>query len=200
MKKSETTDLLTPERGRGRPTDYSAELADLICERIIKGMSVRKIGDMDDMPCEDTIYTWLARHRDFSEKYNEAVQHRTTKYMDECVDLADNMPDGVMFIAGNGNLYTRDEVLQLNAQERAMAGLQPIGLSTELINKRRLQIETRLKAAARMHPRKWGERTFVESKNDNTNVNVETTTTELRNAPDAVISALANVLKESGLK
>lgn len=147
--------------GAGRPTDYSLEMAEAICEDIIRGMSVRKIGMKEDRPCEDTIYTWLAKHSEFSEKYERAVQHRTTRYMDECVDLADMMPDGVMFIAGNGQMYTRDECLMLNAQERAEAGLMPIGLTSELIAKRKLQIETRIKAAARMHPRRWGEKSTM---------------------------------------
>ncbi|MBP2564522.1 hypothetical protein CFBP5875_04625 [Agrobacterium pusense] len=162
MKKSQTTDVTTLERGRGRPTDYSDELADAICERIITGLSVRKIGDMDDMPCEDTIYTWLSKYEYFSEKYEKACQHRTTKFMEECVDLADTLPDGVMFLGLDGRLYERIEVLQLTVQERAEACLVAIGLTTELINKRKLQIDTRLKAAARMHRSKWGDRSEVD--------------------------------------
>lgn len=153
----------------GRPTDYSPEVAELICELIIKGYSVRKIGDVDTMPCEDTIYTWLAKYPEFSEKYDEAVKHRTNKYMEECVDLSDNMPDGIMFLGLDGRLFERSEVLMLTPKERVEAGLQPIGLSTELINKRKLQIETRLKAAARMHPRKYGEKreTILTGDKDN---------------------------------
>ena len=157
----------------GRPTDYSAEIAEAVCELIIKGYSVRKIGELEPMPCEDTIYTWLAKYSEFSEKYTEAVQHRTNKYLEECVDLSDNMPDGIMFIGLDGRLFERIEVLQLSVQERALAGLQPIGLTTELINKRKLQIETRLKAAARMHPRKYGERLITENKTENINVNAD---------------------------
>ncbi|WP_064830972.1 hypothetical protein [Rhizobium phaseoli] len=157
-----TTEVATPERGRGRPTDYYDEIADIICERIITGLSVRKIGDMEDMPCEDTIYTWLAKHEYFSEKYEKACQHRTDKFMEECVELADTLPDGVMFLGLDGRLYERIEVLQLTVQERAEAGLVAIGLTTELINKRKLQIETRMKAAARMHRKKWGDRSEVD--------------------------------------
>ncbi|MER8524539.1 MULTISPECIES: hypothetical protein [unclassified Mesorhizobium] len=72
------------------------------------------------------------------------------------MDLADMMPDGIMFIAGNGNLYTRDEVLTLNERERAEAGLLPIGSSNELIAKRKLQIETRMKAAPHTSADVWG--------------------------------------------
>lgn len=105
---TEIVDPNNPARGPGRPSDYSPLLASIICEHMTKGLSVRKIGGMEEMPCEDTIHTWLARYPHFSEKYEKAVQHRTTKYMDEGVDLADMMPDGIMFMAGNGQMYTRD--------------------------------------------------------------------------------------------
>ncbi len=147
---------------QGRPSNYSNELADLICERMIQGRSIRKISEMEDMPCEDTIYAWLAKHDYFSEKYRAAVEHRTNKFMEECVDLADNMPDGIMFIGLDGRLYERIEVLQLTVRERAEAGLSPIGLTTELIGKRKLQIETRMKASAQMNPRKYGPKTIIE--------------------------------------
>ena len=78
--------------------------------------------------------------------------------MEECVDLADDMPDGIMFLGLDGRLYERIEVLTLTVQERADAGLQHIGLTNELISKRKLQIETRMKAAARMHLRKYGDK------------------------------------------
>ncbi|MGG7581712.1 hypothetical protein [Rhizobium sp. Nf11,1] len=149
-------------RRTGRPSDYSIEVAEDICELVVQGNSIRRIAELDIMPTESTIYSWLAKHTEFSEKYTEAVQHRTQKYLEECVDLADNMPDGIMFIGLDGRLYERIEVLQLSVQERNEAQLQPIGLTNELINKRKLQIETRLKAAARMHPRKYGDKSEVD--------------------------------------
>lgn len=153
-------------RPQGRPSDYSDELADLICERMIMGKSIRKISEMDDMPCEDSIYTWLAKHPYFSEKYRVAAEHRTNRFMEECVDLSDNMPDGIMFIGLDGRLYERIEVLQLTVRERAEAGLSPIGLTNELIGKRKLQIETRMKASAQMNPRKYGPKTVTTIQTD----------------------------------
>jgi hypothetical protein len=180
----------TALRPRGRPSDYSEETVDVICELIIRGLSVRKISELDGLPSEDTIYAWLARYPYFSEKYTQAVQHRTNKYLEECVDLSDNMPDGIMFIGLDGRLFERLEVLQLTPKERVEAGLQPIGLTTELINKRKLQIETRLKAAARMHPRKYGER--LQTENQNTNLNV--TPDDLADKSDEQIIAARNIL------
>lgn len=153
---------------KGRPTDYSDELADVICERMVTGKSIRKISEMEDMPCEDTIYTWLAKHSYFSEKYRVAAEHRTNRFMEECVDLSDNMPDGIMFIGLDGRLYERIEVLQLTVRERAEAGLSPIGLTVELIGKRKLQIETRMKASAQMNPRKYGPRMTTTLTGDET--------------------------------
>jgi hypothetical protein len=82
--------------------------------------------------------------------------------MDECVDLADTMPDGVAFLGTDGRLYTRDEVMSLTVQERAILELVSIALTPELIKKRQLQIETRLKVCARMHPRKYGDKLQTE--------------------------------------
>lgn len=57
---------------KGRPSKYSNELADLICERMVTGKSIRKISEMEDMPSEDSIYTRLAQHTYFSEKYRRS--------------------------------------------------------------------------------------------------------------------------------
>ncbi len=43
-------------RPQGRPSDYSDQLADLTCERMIMGRSIRRISEMDDIACEDKIY------------------------------------------------------------------------------------------------------------------------------------------------
>jgi hypothetical protein len=146
----------------GRPTDYSDKLVEHLCEKISSGMSVRRICEKEDMPSEDTFYKWLAKYPKFSEKYTQAVRHRTDKYLEECVDLADTMPDGVAFLGTDGRLYERDEVMALQVRERAELGLVAIALTPELINKRKLQIETRMKAAARMHPRKYGDKVQTE--------------------------------------
>lgn len=48
--------------------------------------------------------------------------------------------------------------MRRNALERASI---PTALTDELVNKRKLQIDTRLKAAARMKPRKYGDSSTV---------------------------------------
>lgn len=59
-----------------RPTDYSDQLADEICVRIISGRSLNKVCRDEDMPCRDTAYLWLSKHTYFSDKYTLAAQIR----------------------------------------------------------------------------------------------------------------------------
>jgi len=63
----------------GRPTKYSPEMVDLICERIAKhpwGLE-RICNHYDDMPCKDTIFAWLAKHDSFSDRYLIAKAKQT---------------------------------------------------------------------------------------------------------------------------
>ena len=53
-----------PPRG-GRPTDYTPELATLICERMVEGETLRKICADDEMPNRSTVFRWLVKHQEF---------------------------------------------------------------------------------------------------------------------------------------
>lgn len=50
-----------PKLPRARPSDYTPELADLICARIIEGESLRSICKDDDMPSAVSVYAWLRK-------------------------------------------------------------------------------------------------------------------------------------------
>jgi len=41
-----------------RLSEYTEEMADKICDLVAGGSNLTKIGQMDDMPCRDTIYKW----------------------------------------------------------------------------------------------------------------------------------------------
>lgn len=57
--------------GLGRPTDYTSELADEICRRLV-AESMLKICMDDHMPSRQTVYNWLGQHPDFFDKYVKA--------------------------------------------------------------------------------------------------------------------------------
>jgi hypothetical protein len=57
-----------------RPTDYTPELGDQICELLADGMSLRAICQADDMPHRATVFRWLARAglEEFRDQYARA--------------------------------------------------------------------------------------------------------------------------------
>ena len=78
----------------GRPTDYTPELASIICERLsTEEGGLSEICKADDMPSPSTVYLWLTKHKEFSEMYAHAreslgvyVAHRGVK---EAIDAKD---------------------------------------------------------------------------------------------------------------
>lgn len=76
----------------GRPSVFSKELGNLICERIANGESVLKICKDKEMPCRKTVTNWLLdkNKKDFLRNYEEAVNVRTENMFDEIEDIADN--------------------------------------------------------------------------------------------------------------
>lgn len=79
----------------GRPTDYTPELADTICERVIM-RPLHKVCDDADMPSESTVYAWLAKHAEFSEKYARARAIRAFRRAEQVDQVREDMRSGVI--------------------------------------------------------------------------------------------------------
>lgn len=72
----------------GRPSDYSQELADLICDRLIAGESLRAICRDPDMPAKITVLHWLSRHEEFRAQYAHARDLQAEAEFDDMEELA----------------------------------------------------------------------------------------------------------------
>ena len=60
---------------RGRPTNYTPEIADEICARVMESdYGLEQICGKDGLPSASTVYRWLAVHADFREKYARAKE------------------------------------------------------------------------------------------------------------------------------
>ena len=83
----------TEDSPRGRPTLYTQELADKIIERIASHpMSIPKLCKMyDDMPDQTTIYLWIHKYEDFSNKYVAAKQTQAKIAIEGIEDLFDTV-------------------------------------------------------------------------------------------------------------
>ena len=78
----------------GRPTSYTPELADRICEQLADGLSMRKICEADDMPAKRTIFNWLRTNEEFLHQYERAKEESADSMTDEMLDIADGQEGG----------------------------------------------------------------------------------------------------------
>lgn len=73
----------------GRPTDYSEDLADKICELILSGMSLARICKLDGMPEPASIYRWFRKYPEFCENYKRAKEDQADYFAEDIIDIAD---------------------------------------------------------------------------------------------------------------
>jgi len=73
----------------GRPTKYTPELADLICERLsTTNRGLQNICDDPDMPGKTAVWRWLSQYPDFREKYVRAREYQTELLYDDLNNVA----------------------------------------------------------------------------------------------------------------
>lgn len=56
----------------GRPTSYTLELADKICDWIADGKSLREFCEQDDTPSRASVHNWLSKNKEFLDQYARA--------------------------------------------------------------------------------------------------------------------------------
>lgn len=137
-KKKEATKKV--EKKIGRPTDFSQELADLICEKIADGESLRNICDNEDMPNRSAVFRWLAKYEEFSNQYARAREEQIETKVDEINEIAD---DG-----------TNDWMERKDADGKSLGWV----LNGEAIQRSRLRIDAIKWQASKLKPKKYGDK------------------------------------------
>lgn len=125
----------------GRPTDYSQELADDICERIADGESLRAICADEAMPNKATVFRWLGRHQEFSDQYARAREEQAESFADEMVAIADERETRVV-MDGDGDAV--------------------VVFDSTAVARNRLRVDTRKWVASKLKPKKYGDKTTTE--------------------------------------
>lgn len=87
-----------------RPSDYTPEIAKLICDLIAEGQSLRKITSIGEfevdgvkitLPHRATIHEWIADNREgFGDQYARAKELSGDVYLDKITSTADQLMDG----------------------------------------------------------------------------------------------------------
>lgn len=114
------------KRPIGRPSKFSQELAEKICEQIAHGKSLRAICAEDDMPSTSTVCKWLNENQDFSEQYARARDRQADYFFEEIIEISDSVEAESASVA--------KARLQIDARKWAVSKLAPkkYGEKTEL--------------------------------------------------------------------
>lgn len=128
------------ENKGGRPSDYTDELAELICLRLAEGESLRSVCRDDGMPSKQAVLRWLARNEQFRAQYVRAKEEGAEAIAEEMFDIAD---DG-----------TNDWMEKLDKDGEAI-GYQ---LNGEHVQRSKLRIDTRKWYLSKILPKKYGDR------------------------------------------
>lgn len=130
------------ERNKGgRPSLFSQDLADVICEQLVEGHSLRAICRREDMPAISSVFKWMREHPKFSEQYALAKQEQVDTLADEIIEIADER-----------------ELERVEVDGVLMA----IKYDAVAVNRNRLRVDARKWAASKLKPKKYGEKVSQE--------------------------------------
>ena len=125
----------------GRPSSYTQEIADTICERLAGGESVLSICSDSEMPAQSTVFLWLLRNPTFSENYARARTAWAESEFERMMQIADTPQLGI-------KTKTTDKGTEV--------------IEGDMTEHRKLQVDTRKWALARMFPKKYGDATMLK--------------------------------------
>jgi hypothetical protein len=126
----------------GRPSSCTPALADLICERLANGESLRAICTEAGMPDKATVFRWLAAHDDFRDQYARARETQADSLFDDILTIADTP------VIGEKRKTHPDGSVEV--------------MTGDMIDHRRLQVDARKWMAGKLAPKKYGEKITQE--------------------------------------
>jgi hypothetical protein len=119
----------------GRPSDFTAALGDMICAEIAtSSKSIKTICKAKNMPHPATVMRWLRINESFRDQYTRAKEEQADYLAEEMLEIADDDGD----------------------DEKAFVGINHI-------QRDKLKVETRKWIAAKLKPKKYGDKIDVTS-------------------------------------
>lgn len=123
----------------GRPTLYCQETADIICERLAEGESLRAICREDAMPAKATVFRWLTLHAEFADQYARARQEQAETLADEIVSISDEE-------------FTTTKQFGDETQ---------VVYDSTAVARNRLRVDARKWVASKLKPKTYGDRQII---------------------------------------
>lgn len=105
----------------GRPTIYTPELAEKICDLIRDGYSERKICSMPGMPTTRTLQRWKEEESDFCRQSARAREASAEKFNDELLELQADLNNELQARLMSGDDFPKGavEAFKVLMQEKA---------------------------------------------------------------------------------
>lgn len=135
----------TPKKN-GRPSEYTQEYGDRICERLAEGFSLRTVCEQEDMPSIATVFAWMRKDEMFLKQYARAKQESADAMAEEILDISDN--------------GTNDWMEKHYGEEKSWV------TNGEALQRSRLRVDTRKWLMAKMKPKKYGDQLDLTSKGE----------------------------------
>lgn len=154
-----------------RQTDYTDDKANIICERIADGESLKAICGGEDMPDKATVFRWLSVNETFRDLYARAREAQADALVDEIPDIAD---DGT------------NDWMERHSPDGENLGWRENG---EAVSRSKLRVDARKWVAAKLRPKKYGEKLEVDQK----------TTLEAGDSFTNMLERIANTGKRLGV-
>lgn len=132
-----------------RPSRYTRQLADDICEQLAEGRSLRSICADKKMPNRSTVFRWLADNEKFRDQYARAREEQADVFFEEIIEIAD------------------EECTTVRADKHSTSdddgeGNTLVVFDTTAVMRNRLRVDARKWAAAKLAPKKYGDRQTIE--------------------------------------
>lgn len=126
-----------------RPTDYTEELADRICEEILNNTyGIHTICKDEGMPHPSTVFRWINQYVEFYDKYARAREIQAELLADEIISIADD----------------------------AQKDLQSDGkIDHDHIQRSKLRVDARKWKSSKLHPKRFGDKLDVTTKGEQIN-------------------------------
>ena len=148
----------------GRPSEYTQEIADVICEQLARGDSMRKVCEADDVPAMSTVFRWLRERDEFRQQYETAKDEAADVMVEEINEIADNSTnDYIIHLAAAIEKKPVDEWTEEDIKVLA------IKAAPENIQRSRLRVDARKWTASKLKPKKYGDKTVLKHTGDRDN-------------------------------
>lgn len=128
----------------GRPSLYTPELAERICQRLAEGESLRAICRDEEMPPESTVRNWVVSDvQGFAAQYARAKEKGCDAIAEEILEISD---DG------------RNDFMEALGDEKAKAYI----LNGEHVQRSKLRVDARKWYLSKIAPKRYGDKQQVE--------------------------------------